>query len=107
MPDDDEKEARFVRGYAASIGLGEMSMEVLEKALGLDELTEEKLDAWFEDEVLGPMVDAAGSEPESVRVVQVPDDEDSSSPGVVDRALPRPIGQKDTGRRGSHKNRGT
>ncbi len=44
---DSELEAAFLRRLAKQLGVAEVSEEALATALGLDELTDAKLDRWF------------------------------------------------------------
>ena len=87
--DDDKREQEFLRSYARELGLEELSSEALAKSLGFDELTPEKLYAWFADEVLGVRPEAGKS---GGRVVQVDPDEDPR-PATDRLALPEGKGQ--------------
>jgi hypothetical protein len=49
----DEQEGAMLREFAQSLGVEDVTDEVLLELLGLDELTPEKLDEWFSTEVLG------------------------------------------------------
>ena len=68
--EDDPRERAFLARLAAWLEVPDLSEERLAKSLGFDELTDEKLEAWFEREQrrAGRRVDA------DVTVTQVHDD---------------------------------
>ena len=90
MPDEDEQ--AFLDHFARECGFGsfaELSPEALATSLGFDELTPERLDAWFIEEVLArrgrrpPPQEGAAA-----RVVQVDVEKPQPEPKPGQLALP-------------------
>jgi hypothetical protein len=89
MTKHDRREEEFRRYYAELLGVEELTSEALATALGFDELTPEKLDQWFREEVLAEIFDAPPRTRQSARVVQVDRDEPARKPEASKRsALP-------------------
>ena len=83
MAKDDATEREFLAGLKRRFGIEDLSEAALFKALGFDELTDEKLEQWFASEVLARR-DQRGAD--EARVVQVDRDE----PRVTRRQMLRP-----------------
>ena len=84
MADDDATEREFLAGLERRFGIEDLSEAGLFKALGFDELTDEKLEQWFASEVLARDDWRGRGE---ARVVQV-DPDDPAGPAVRRKPLP-------------------